>query len=162
PAIERVLASLGASHTGHYTADQLDYYELANIFQFNFRRELSRLFPPDGRITYAGIGIASELIDGKRFVTDVYDGAPAASAGVKRAAEQRRRAGSRSPLPLGRRAAGRRRDLPRRYPAVPFHRPQRRGPALQRALAQAAGGADRRGHPERPRGLRLRSESEGH
>ena len=36
PAIERVLASLGASHTGHYTADQLDYYELADIFQFNY------------------------------------------------------------------------------------------------------------------------------
>ena len=82
-----MLASLGASHTGHYTADQLDYYELANIFQFNFRRELPRLFPPEGRITYPGIGIASAVIDGKRFVTDVYDGSPAASAGVKQGDE---------------------------------------------------------------------------
>src|SRR3954451_14635837 len=87
PALERVLGSLGASHTGHYTPDQLDYYELANIFQFNFRRELPRLFPPEGRIVYPGIGIASEVIDGKRFVSDVYDGSPAASAGVKQGDE---------------------------------------------------------------------------
>jgi hypothetical protein len=71
PAITTVLASLGASHTGHYTPDQLDYYELANIFQFNYRRELPRLFPPEGHISYPGIGIASRIIDGKRFVTAV-------------------------------------------------------------------------------------------
>jgi carboxyl-terminal processing protease len=87
PPIEKVLASLGASHTGHYTPDQLDYYELANIFQFNYRRELSRLFPPEGRITYPGIGIASQAIDGKRFVTNVYDGGPAKSAGVEQGDE---------------------------------------------------------------------------
>jgi C-terminal processing protease CtpA/Prc len=33
-------------------------------------------------VTYEGIGIASKVIDGKRFVTDVYDGGPAALAGV--------------------------------------------------------------------------------
>jgi carboxyl-terminal processing protease len=83
PAIDHVLASLGASHTGHFTAGQLDYYELADIFRYNYRDELRRLFPPDGKITYPGIAIATEAIEGKRFVTDVYDGGPAAKAGVE-------------------------------------------------------------------------------
>ena len=98
PAIDRILASLGASHTGRYTADQLDYYELADIFRFNYRDRLRELFPPDGEITYPGIGIATEVIDGKRFVSDVYDGAPADKAGVKPGDEilSRRR---RSPSP---------------------------------------------------------------
>ena len=34
-------------------------------------------------MTYPGIGIVPRAIDGKIFVTDVYDGSPAASAGVK-------------------------------------------------------------------------------
>jgi C-terminal processing protease CtpA/Prc len=81
-ALDRLVAGLGASHTGHYDASQLDYYELADIFRFNYRQDLRRLFPPEGRITYPGIGIASALLDGKRFVTDVYDGGPAAKAGI--------------------------------------------------------------------------------
>ncbi len=81
-AIDQVLASLDSSHTGHYDANQLDYYELADIFRFNFRQDLRRLFPPEGKITYPGIGIASAVILGKRFVTDVYDGGPAAKAGI--------------------------------------------------------------------------------
>jgi carboxyl-terminal processing protease len=83
PAIDHILASLGATHTGRYTPDQLDYYELADIFRFNYRDRLRELFPPDGEITYPGVGIATEVIDGKRFVRDVYDGAPADKAGVK-------------------------------------------------------------------------------
>jgi carboxyl-terminal processing protease len=83
PAIDQILASLGATHTAHYTPDQLDYYELADIFRYNYRDRLRELFPPDGQITYPGIGIASEVIGGKRFVSDVYDGAPADKAGVK-------------------------------------------------------------------------------
>jgi carboxyl-terminal processing protease len=86
-AIGDVLTSLGASHTGHYTRDELAYYELADIFRFNFRQDLRRLFPPDGHITYPGIGIATETRDGKVFVSDVYDGAPADRAGIMRGDE---------------------------------------------------------------------------
>jgi C-terminal processing protease CtpA/Prc len=82
-AVNGLLASLGASHTGRYTADQVDYYELSDVFRYGMRRELRRLYPPDGEVAYDGIGIASQTIDGKRFVTDVYDGAPAALAGVQ-------------------------------------------------------------------------------
>ncbi len=43
---------------------------------------MRRLFPPKGEVTYAGIGIASAKIDGKSFATHVYDGGPAAKAGL--------------------------------------------------------------------------------
>jgi carboxyl-terminal processing protease len=83
PAIARILASLDASHTGRFNADELAYYELADIFRYNFRGELRRLFPPEGKITYPGIGIATAVISGKTFVSDVYDGAAADKAGIE-------------------------------------------------------------------------------
>ncbi len=81
-AVSFILASLHASHTGRYAPDQVDYYELADVFRFALHRDMRRLFPPRGEVTYAGIGIASAEIDGKRFVTHVYDGGPAAGAGL--------------------------------------------------------------------------------
>ena len=81
-AVNFILGSLHASHTGRYTQDQVDYYELADVFRFALRRDMRRIFPPQGAVTYAGIGIASTRIDGKSFVTHVYDGGPAANAGV--------------------------------------------------------------------------------
>ena len=81
-AVDRLLASLHASHTGRFTADRVDYYELMDVFRYAVRRDLRRLFPPDGDVTYEGIGIASKVIDGKLYVTDVYDGGPAKTAGV--------------------------------------------------------------------------------
>jgi C-terminal processing protease CtpA/Prc len=82
-AIDAALASLGASHTARYTMDRVDYYELANVFRYALRSDARRLFPPEGRVAYDGIGIASRMIDGKVFATDVYDGGPAAFAGLK-------------------------------------------------------------------------------
>jgi C-terminal processing protease CtpA/Prc len=80
-AVNTVLGSLGASHTGRYTPDQLDYYELFDVFEGNFRRDATNVFP-QGQVTYEGIGVATEVSDGNVFVTDVYDGGPAAKAGV--------------------------------------------------------------------------------
>lgn len=77
-----ILARLGASHTERFTRDEIDYYELSDIFRFALRREARRLYPPDGDVAYDGIGIASRDIGGKRFITDVYDDAPAARAGL--------------------------------------------------------------------------------
>lgn len=82
-AVEKALKSLHTSHTERYTPDRVDYYELLDVFRYGVRDALRRLYPPDGDITYPGIGIASADIDGKRFVTDVYDGGPAARSGVK-------------------------------------------------------------------------------
>ena len=81
-AVSFILDSLGASHTGRYTPDQVDYYELADVFRFALRQDMRRLFPPRGKVTYAGIGIASSDIGGRNFVTHVYDGGPAAKAGL--------------------------------------------------------------------------------
>ncbi|HVZ13439.1 MAG TPA: S41 family peptidase, partial [Bauldia sp.] len=82
-AESRILASLGASHTGRLTPDQLDYYELAGVFRYALHDSIRTLFPPDGKVTYDGIGIASKDIGGARFITDVYDGSPAGKAGLK-------------------------------------------------------------------------------
>ncbi len=81
-AIDFVLASLKTSHTARFTPDSLDYYELLDVFRFAVRDAVHRLYPPEGNITYDGIGIATRPIGGKVFVTDVYDGGPAAKAGV--------------------------------------------------------------------------------
>lgn len=81
-AIDYVLASLDTSHTGRFVPDQLDYYELVDVFRYGLRDRMRQLFPPEGNVTYAGIGIASRSIDGKTFITDIYDGGPADRVGV--------------------------------------------------------------------------------
>jgi len=82
-AIDDALASLNTSHTARYTPDEVAYFELLDVFRFNYRRELRRLFPRNGEITYDGIGMVTRPIDGKVFVSDVYDGGPAAQANIK-------------------------------------------------------------------------------
>lgn len=83
PAIGVLLDSLHASHSGRYTPDQVDYYDLSDVFRFGIRDLARKLYPPRGDVIYEGIGIASKVIDGKRFVTDVFDGMPAIKAGIK-------------------------------------------------------------------------------
>lgn len=82
-AIARMLTGLKTSHTARYTPDSVDYFELLDVFRYNYRNRLRTLYPPEGEITYEGIGLAAKPIDGKLFVTDVYDGGPAARANVK-------------------------------------------------------------------------------
>lgn len=81
-AINTVLASLGASHTGRFQPDTIAYFELADIFRFAIRSDLRRLFPPDGEVSYAGIGLIAQPSNGSLFVNDVYDGSPADRAGI--------------------------------------------------------------------------------
>ncbi|MDQ6435994.1 S41 family peptidase [Mesorhizobium sp. LHD-90] len=81
-AIETILASLQASHVGHFRPDTIDYFELADIFRFAIRDDRRRLFPPQGEVTYPGIGMVARQRDGAWFASDVYDGSPAARAGI--------------------------------------------------------------------------------
>jgi C-terminal processing protease CtpA/Prc len=81
-AIDFVLASLETSHTGRYPTGSVEYYELLDVFRFAARDAVRRLYPPEGNITYDGIGIATREIGGATFITDVYDGGPADRAGV--------------------------------------------------------------------------------
>jgi carboxyl-terminal processing protease len=82
-AIATILASLHASHTGRFKPDKIDYFELADVFRFAIRNDIRRLFPPRGEVSYAGIGMIAKPDDsGLWFVSDVYDGTPAARAGI--------------------------------------------------------------------------------
>lgn len=81
-AIEAVLASLGASHTARLEPDTIDYFEIADIFRFAIRDDMRRLFPPEGEVTYAGIGMIVAPHEGRLFVTDVYHGSAAERAGI--------------------------------------------------------------------------------
>jgi carboxyl-terminal processing protease len=81
-AIASVLASLQVSHTGRFTTGSIDYFELSDIFRLAIRNDTRRLFPPDGEARYPGIGMVTSVLEGKRFVSDVYDGSPAKKAGL--------------------------------------------------------------------------------
>lgn len=81
--INRALARLGASHTYHFIPSQREYWELLDVFYpEGVPENLSRGRFEDGRVRYVGIGIVTRTIDGKVFALDVYDGAPAANAGI--------------------------------------------------------------------------------
>jgi carboxyl-terminal processing protease len=82
-AIDSVLASLQASHTGRFKPDTIDYFELADIFRGAIRHDMRRLFPPEGEASYPGIGMIARPVNGLWFVSDLYDGLPAARAGVE-------------------------------------------------------------------------------
>jgi carboxyl-terminal processing protease len=78
--INEMLAELGASHTGYYTPDETSYYDLADIFAGGLRRNLPKHFPPNGEVSYVGIGVLTRVIDGRHFVSGVLAGFPAAAA----------------------------------------------------------------------------------
>jgi len=80
--INRMLDELAASHTRYYTPDDPAYYQLLDIFAGSLRRDLRRAFP-DGQVIYPSIGIFTRRIEDKTFISGVFDGFPAAKAGLK-------------------------------------------------------------------------------
>jgi carboxyl-terminal processing protease len=82
-ALDAMLADLGASHTGHYTPNELAYYELLDIFaRDEWAPRLRKLFP-GGSVAYTGIGLVPRTLEGRVFVAGVYHGGPAARAGLR-------------------------------------------------------------------------------
>lgn len=81
--IESELDRLGTSHTGHWRPDQIDYFELLDIFHIALADEIERLFPEEGHVTYPGIGVIVREIDGRQFAADVYHAGSGARAGVR-------------------------------------------------------------------------------
>jgi carboxyl-terminal processing protease len=79
--INGMLAELGASHTGYYTPQGTDYFDLADIFSGGLRRDLPKHFS-NGEVSYTGIGISTRVIDGSFFIKGVLDGFPAGDAGL--------------------------------------------------------------------------------
>lgn len=81
--INRALARLGASHTYHFIPSQREYWELLDVFYpEGVPESVSRGRFDDGRVRYVGIGVVTRTFDGRVFALDVYDGAPAAIAGI--------------------------------------------------------------------------------
>ena len=80
--INDMLAQLHASHTGYYTPDEIAYYDLADIFSHGLRRELEKHFAK-GEVAYHGVGMFTRVIDGRHFISGLFDGFPAAAAKLK-------------------------------------------------------------------------------
>ena len=77
-----MLDELAASHTRYYTPADPAYYQLLDVFAGPLRRELRRVFP-DGQVMYPSIGILTQRIGDKTFISAVLDGLPAAKAGLR-------------------------------------------------------------------------------
>jgi carboxyl-terminal processing protease len=81
-AINAMLDELKASHTHHFHQGETSYYELADIFSYHLRREIPKHF--SGRtVHYDGIGMFTKVIGGKTFVSGVFPGMAADTAGLK-------------------------------------------------------------------------------
>ncbi|HEX9867835.1 MAG TPA: S41 family peptidase [Candidatus Tectomicrobia bacterium] len=79
--INLMLVELAVSHTRHYTVSDPAYFQLLDIFSGALRQSLRRVFP-DGQVTYPGIGMFTQQLDGKAFIAGILDGLPAQKAGL--------------------------------------------------------------------------------
>ncbi len=80
--INRMLDELAASHTRYYTPADPAYYQLLDIFAGPLRRDLRRVFA-DGQVMYPSIGIFTQRLEDKTFISGILDGLPAAQAGLR-------------------------------------------------------------------------------
>ncbi|MEO0455771.1 MAG: S41 family peptidase [Cyanobacteria bacterium P01_A01_bin.114] len=83
--INEMLEQLQTSHTHLYTTDEPAYYQLLGIFYpriSDLQSQLQERFP-DGKIEYAGIGIVTAQSKGSNFIKAIFDGSPAAAAGLQ-------------------------------------------------------------------------------
>ncbi len=82
-AINGLLAELGTSHTAHFTRSDVAYYHLLDIFSDSrsLRRQVTTRFP-DG-VRYVGLGAFTRHIEGRTYVTGVWQGSKAAAVGLK-------------------------------------------------------------------------------
>src|SRR4029078_3017912 len=60
--INSMLGELGASHTAHFTSDEIAFFDLFDIFSGALRRDRERLFP-GGRVSSVGIEALTKDID---------------------------------------------------------------------------------------------------
>jgi carboxyl-terminal processing protease len=79
--IAAALRALNVSHTARFTPDQIEYFELLDIFQTHGHRATPAIH--DGHIAYEGIGMVARPVEGRLFVAYVYDGGPAAKAALR-------------------------------------------------------------------------------
>jgi carboxyl-terminal processing protease len=82
-AIMRALPVLKASHTARYTPDQIEYYELMDVFRPAGTDRQGHAIVPGGSVDYAGIGMVARKIDGRLFIAQIYHGSTAQRAGLE-------------------------------------------------------------------------------
>ncbi len=75
--VNELLATLDASHTHYFSRLNPKRYQLLGVFHQLYDEDDKSLF------VYAGIGIDSRIVDGKRVVSAVFDGFPAAESGLQ-------------------------------------------------------------------------------
>ncbi|WP_421656146.1 S41 family peptidase [Leptothermofonsia sp. ETS-13] len=83
--VNQMLAELKTSHTYYYTPEEPAYYQVLGIFvpRSSQLQKSVQQFLPKGKIEYSGIGIVTKEIKGKTFVSAIFDGSPAAQAGLQ-------------------------------------------------------------------------------
>lgn len=85
--VNRMLATLKSSHTRYYVPEMPQYYELLGVFETSgaYKDEIAAARGTAGRdqIGFVGIGIDTLVTDEGVFVLSVYDGLPAAEAGLR-------------------------------------------------------------------------------
>ncbi|MEM7659527.1 MAG: S41 family peptidase [Bacteroidota bacterium] len=72
-----LLETLRTSHTRYFSATDPKRFQLLGVFQALYEPERKDLF------VYAGIGIDTRMVDGAMAVVSVFDGFPAAEAGLR-------------------------------------------------------------------------------
>jgi carboxyl-terminal processing protease len=80
--INAMLAELRTSHTRFYTARDPEYFQLGGLFWSILAPKL-KPFIKDATPRYPGIGISTYTTEGRLFIRHVFDGAPAALAGLR-------------------------------------------------------------------------------
>ena len=81
--IMRALPVLKASHTARYTPDQIEYYELMDVFRPAGTDRRGHTIVPGGSVDYAGIGMVARKIDDRLFIAQIYHGSTAQRAGLQ-------------------------------------------------------------------------------
>jgi carboxyl-terminal processing protease len=80
------LKALQASHTDLYTQEDLDFYEIADIFRPLLAKRdesgLKTIFPPDSTPSYEGAGIVAEPSNQGWYVAGLYDAGTARHSGL--------------------------------------------------------------------------------
>lgn len=79
--ITQALLALKVSHTARYTPDQIEYYELLDIVRPQGLEGPRAAH--DKRAAYEGVGMVARSIEGRTYVTHLYDGAAAHRAGLR-------------------------------------------------------------------------------
>src|ERR1051326_1467457 len=79
--INAMLAELRTSHTEFYTKRDPDYFQLVGLF-WSILESKMKPFIPDPKPSYPGIGISTYTTEERQFIRDVFDGSPAALAGL--------------------------------------------------------------------------------